>query len=133
MEWRQPTSAEWLIGLRQAEVQHAFVAHLRRTLRESGLTQVALSRGGADAEGPPLFPYKRLNDCINGHKRMSLADMQRVELITGPILEVLRVERTVIQDPLLRSQYPRAVGNFRPPASQDRVAVIGKPVRWPGH
>ena len=115
VEWRQPDSVEWLIGLRHAEVQHAFAARVRELIRaEPGLTQAAISRGGTNppSRSGALINYKRLNDCLNGHRALPLTDMGRIEAVTGPILFGLEIERTVIEDEKLRARFPNAVGEL---------------------
>ncbi len=134
-EWRQPSSVDWLVFLRHAEIQHAFVARLRRLMRETpGLTQAAIARGTTIRPSPDepraaeFYGYKRLNDGINGHKRMTLVDMQRIEVMSGPILLGLQVRRVEIEDSVLREEYPLAVGGSGSPRARqaDAGSVAGE-------
>lgn len=115
VEWRQPQDVEWLVDLRHAEIQHAFAARVRHVVQSTAnLTQAGISRGGVNLPEnvAPLFEYKRLNDCLNGHRKLSVTDMGRIELVTGPILVRLKINRTVITNEKLRARFPLAVGEL---------------------
>lgn len=89
-----------------------------------GLSQRVISRGGIRPvdETWDLFGYKFLNECLIGRRKLSLTGMQRIELVVGPILVGLNVERTVITDPDLRRRFPSGVGELPPPLAVEEVA-----------
>lgn len=117
-KFHQPTTLEELVGLRQAEVQNAFCNRVRLRLLELSITQ----KEAAEATG---FAYNRLNDCLAGRRRLSLADTQRIELVTGPLLVGLKVHHTVVADAGLRSRFPEAVG--KPEAEKAAAAPTTGP------
>lgn len=95
-----------------------------------GLSQRVISRGGIRPAGETwdFFGYKFLNECLIGRRKLSLTGMQRIELVVGPILVGLNVERTVITDPDLRRRFPNTVGELPPPPETDDNATRGDAV-----
>lgn len=104
--WRQPTSVDDLIGLRAAEVQHAYAVRVRVKMKLPGAAvknQKLLSeRSGLE--------YKRLGKILGGQLNLSLRDAAAIEAVLGPILLGLDVRRTRVVDAELRRRFPQAVG-----------------------
>lgn len=99
MGWFQPGTVEDLVGLRAAETQHAVCGVMRERLKGHRI---------ADVEERTDFAKKRLGKLLGGHVHLSLNDLQRLELVVGPVLLGLEVKRLVVVNVELAERFPDA-------------------------